>query len=72
MPNTDPEGAGDPWVDTAQTLADRLLKETDRFVRSLAPQPQPHLRPVLIREALALADEMVTLRLAEGRVSRPD
>jgi hypothetical protein len=57
------------WEDAVQALADRVLREADRFTRSFPPQP--HLRPVIIRQALARADEIVAERLAEGRVSRP-
>ena len=66
---SDPEIPDEPWEDAVQALADRVLKMADRFVRSFPPQP--HMRPVLIRQALARTDEMVALRLAESRVSRP-
>jgi hypothetical protein len=67
MPNTDPEDEADPWEVAVDQLADRLVTEADRFVRSFPPEP--HLRPVLIRQALELADKIVTSRLAEGRGS---
>lgn len=72
MTMTTPAGpeAGDPWDDAVQTLADRVVKLADRFADSSPPEPR--LRPVLIRQALMRAEDMVACRLAEGRVSRPD
>jgi hypothetical protein len=67
---TPPDRDGDDWEDAVNALADDLLRKAGRFARSFPPQP--HLRPVLIRQALARADEMVAGRLAEGRVSLPD